>query len=54
MSEHINYINIIMDEVNNACSELYESFFEGEDEVLNSIDNLIELLNEIRDPYEKQ
>lgn len=42
-----------MDSVNNASDSLYESFFESEDEIVKSIDEMIELLKEIKEPYLK-
>ena len=53
MSEHINYINTTMSTVNAACSDLYESFFEEEDDIVKSIDSFIAILNDIKDPYIK-
>jgi hypothetical protein len=51
--ECITYINFTMDKVHNGTSDLYESLFESEEEVVKSIDDLISILKEIKEPYTK-
>jgi len=53
MPQCITYINFTMDSVNDATGELYESLFESDEEIIKSIDDMIELLKKIKEPYLK-
>lgn len=52
MSNKIDYINFTIRQINDASDEVYECFFETDEELVESIRNLIELLTEIKKDYE--
>lgn len=45
--ENLNYINFSMKEINDSCDNIYESFFESDEELRDSILDLIVILNSI-------
>lgn len=47
MAKKITYINLTIKEINDLTDEIYESFFESDEEIKECISKLILLLNEI-------
>jgi hypothetical protein len=53
-AKKLGYINFTMKEINNSSDDIYESYFEGNDEFKDSISKLITILNSIINDLENE
>lgn len=53
-SKKLGYINFTMKEINNASDEIYESYFDSEEDFKKSVVNLITILNSILNDLENE